>query len=58
MEGVKRDDLGEEASVPESKDEAVGDATLGDLRPKIRERRLSLEGADASGLVLGAEDET
>ncbi len=54
---MKREDLCEEASVPESKDEAVGDATFGDLRPKMRDRRLSLEGADASGLVLGAEDE-
>lgn len=44
-------DLGEGVSVPESREEAEVEAALVLLRRKMRERRLSLEGAEGSDLV-------
>lgn len=51
MEGEKCGDLGDGVSVPEPNEEVVGDAELGLRPPKMRERRLSLDGTGASVLV-------
>lgn len=56
MEGEKCRDLGDGVSVPEPNEDAVGDAELGLRPPKMRERRLSLDGTGARVFADGADD--